>query len=262
VCILVYSNGADTALWRLLGINGAAAPSLARTATITIPAHVPVFGPTAAAIAAGGRVTFVNQLDSAITIRSTAEAPAQFTVVAGAHARATITLPRPGLYHYYDATDDQIAPPTIQAPASPAPARSSGYSSYSSYSSYSDSYGATADQSAAPTATPATIEDDSSSTSGYADSDGTSSYSGAYGAADEQSAPTAAPATTEEAGMTMPAVSADDMIVPKRGTGLPREGWIEVLSGMPSLQQYVMIPQGRPSSPPKSWSRWPAARSW
>src|SRR5579883_2438843 len=65
------SSGPNAALWRLLGIGGVPAASLPRTLAIVITPSAPAFGPTAAALAIGGQVTFVNRLNSALVVRST-----------------------------------------------------------------------------------------------------------------------------------------------------------------------------------------------
>ncbi len=164
-------SGANAAVWRLLGIGNVPPASMPRAVTIALPAHAPAFGPPAAAVMSGGQVTFVNGLAVPILVRSTTSAPAPFAMVIRAHARATVTLRRPGLYHYYDASTAR--PSTPPAPASleyPAP---TGYNKPS------------------------------------------------------------------------------DVIVPKAGSGLPRQGWIAVLDRTPGLLQQLTIPAAHAVFTPK-----------
>ncbi len=165
------SSGPNAALWRLLGIGGVPTATLPRTLSIVVTPSAPAFGPTAAALAIGGQVTFVNRLNSALVVRSTVLAPTPFRLVVPAHSRASVTLDHPGLYHYYDA-----------ATAHPLPRTDGDDAEYHGWTPFTD-----------------------------------------------------------------PA----DVIATRAGKGLPRQGWIEVLDGVPGLQEHLIIPRGHSVFSPK-----------
>lgn len=178
------ATGTNATFWRLLGIASVPPASIPHTATIVIgpqasiygppdgaiASPAPVFGPPAVAIASGGQITFVNRLATPIVIRSTTAAPVPFRAVVAAHARTSVTLVRPGIYHYYDASAAHPLPPP----------------------------------------------------------DPNSEYPG----------PT-------------PFTDPSDVIVPKSGTGPPRDGWIAVLGAVPGLRQRLTIPLNHAVFTPK-----------
>lgn len=104
------SSGPNSALGRLLGMGGVPVSSLPRTLTIAIRPRGASFSPPAAAITRFGRVTFLNDLDTPIVVRSTAPSPSQFNLTIPAHGRAMVALTRVGLYHYYDARTARTLP--------------------------------------------------------------------------------------------------------------------------------------------------------
>lgn len=164
------SSGPNAALWRLLGIGGVPAASLPRTLSIVVTPAAPAFGPPAAALAIGGQVMFVNRLNTALIVRSTALASASFKLVVPAHSRASVTLNHAGLYHYYDAATAHPLPPVDKE---------------------------------------------------------------------------------EEYHGWTPFTDPSDVIATGRGKGLPRQGWIEVLDGVPGLQEHLIIPRGHSVFSPK-----------
>src|SRR5579871_3298499 len=76
--LLVSSNSVfDPAFGHLLGLSNASTAALPGTLSIAITPRAPVFNPPAAAISANGAVTFRNDLNTPLLIRSTAPSPAQ-----------------------------------------------------------------------------------------------------------------------------------------------------------------------------------------
>jgi plastocyanin len=94
---------ADPALQRLLGMDEVVAGALPQDLTITVSPATQTFSPQVTAMVYGSRVRFTNALATPIDLRTTSLAPTQFNLWLGAHARASVRLDRPGLYHYYDA---------------------------------------------------------------------------------------------------------------------------------------------------------------
>lgn len=117
------SSGPNSALGHLLGMSGVPVSSLPRTLTIAITPRAASFSPPAAAIVRFGRVTFVDDLNTPIVVRSTEPSPSHFDLTIPAHGRATVALTRTGLYHYYDARTAHTLPSDEDTEYSgPAPA--------------------------------------------------------------------------------------------------------------------------------------------
>jgi hypothetical protein len=113
VLLATVLSGASFLLWalagpnpvssRVLGIRSVSPNRMATTIPITFSSTGAGFTPRAAVIAIGGAVTFVNSSAARLDIRSAGLSPAHFSLSVGPHTRASLRLPRSGLYHYFDA---------------------------------------------------------------------------------------------------------------------------------------------------------------